>query len=143
MLGYPVALSWNVWLATPSVKVPLVTVVVVIWAASFTVRVKVWVLLLPTPLLAVTEMLMLPPAPVGGVPPSTPEEDKVSQLGKVVVVLKVGAGKPLALKVKLPAVPTVKVVALALVMAGGSPTVRVKFWVAALPTPLEAVMAIE
>ena len=42
--------------------------------------------------------------------------------------------------VKVPAVPTVKVVALALVMAGASLTVRVKFCVALGATPLLAVI---
>ena len=42
--------------------------------------------------------------------------------------------------VKVPAVPTVKVALAALVIAGAWLTVRVKVWVAALPTPLWAVM---
>ena len=44
--------------------------------------------------------------------------------------LSVGVGTPVVVTVKLPAVPTVKVVLLALVMAGAWLTVRVKFWVA-------------
>ena len=58
------------------------------------------------------------------------------------VWVKVGTGKPLAFKVKLPALPTVKVVLATLVNAAGSPTVRVKFWVAVLPTPLLALTVI-
>ena len=45
--------------------------------------------------------------------------------------------------VKEPAVPTVNVVvARRLVMAGAWSTVRVKLWVASVPTPLVAVMVI-
>ena len=40
--------------------------------------------------------------------------------------------------VNVPAVPTVKVVASALVIAGASSTVRVKVWVASGLTPLAA-----
>src|SRR5207245_7880099 len=64
---------------------------------------------------------------------------KVTPEGNVPASLKVGAGKPVAVTVKLPAVPTVNVVLLALVMAGAWFTVSVKLWVALLPTPLAAV----
>ena len=62
---------------------------------------------------------------------------KVTPLGRAPVLLKVGAGKPVAVTVKVPAVPTVKVVVLAEVMAGAvRSTVRVKDWVAAVPDPV-------
>ena len=48
----------------------------------------------------------------------------------------------MAVTVKVPAVPSVKVVVVAEVMAGAASTVRVKVWVASGPTPLEAVMVI-
>ena len=60
-------------------------------------------------------------------------------LGSAPLSLKVGVGLPVAVTVKEPAVPTVNVVLLALVMAGAWLTVRVKFWVALEPTPLAAV----
>ena len=53
--------------------------------------------------------------------------------------VRVGAGNPVVVTVKLPATPTSKVAALALVMAGASRTVRVKAWVASAPTPFAAV----
>ena len=43
---------------------------------------------------------------------------------------RVGVGEPVAVTVKVPALPTVKVVELTLVMAGAWFTVRVKVWVA-------------
>ena len=48
-------------------------------------------------------------------------------------------GWPVAVKVKVPAVPTVKVVAATLLIAAGSVTVRVKACVGAVPTLLVAV----
>ena len=63
---------------------------------------------------------------------------KVTPVGRVPARLKSGAGKPLAVGVKVPAVPTAKVVALALVKAATWLTVSVKFLVAGVPTPLLA-----
>ena len=114
-----------------------VMLVVVMATLSLMVSVKVCVASLPRPLLAFRFSVSVPPAPAGGVPASTPLVS-VSQLGSVVVVLKVGAGKPLAASAKLPAVPTAKVVAAALVKAGASPTESVKFCVESVPTPLLA-----
>ena len=58
--------------------------------------------------------------PVAGVPLNEPDDDNVTPLGSVpVVTLKVGGGAPFAVTLKLPNVPTVKVVALVLVKAGG------------------------
>ena len=75
-----------------------------------------------------------------GVPLSAPVVAlSVTPLGSAPVSLKVGAGEPVAVTVNDPAVPTVKVVLLALVMAGVCWTVRVKLWVASGVIPLEAV----
>ena len=62
----------------------------------------------------------------------------MTPLGSVPVSLRVGIGKPVAVTVKLPAAPTVKVVLFALVIAGAWLTVRVKLCVALVPTPLAA-----
>jgi hypothetical protein len=51
----------------------------------------------------------------------------------------VGAGEPVAVSVKVPAVPTVNVAVFALVIAGAWFTVNVKFCVAFGATPLAAV----
>jgi hypothetical protein len=51
----------------------------------------------------------------------------------------VGAGAPLATTVKLPGVPTVNVVLLALANTGAACTTRLKFWIADVPTPFAAV----
>jgi len=59
-----------------------------------------------------------PPVAAAGVPLSTPPVVSVTPLGRVLVVLKVGAGVPVAVTLNVPAVPTVKVVAAALLMAG-------------------------
>src|SRR5450756_770881 len=84
--------------------------------------------------------------PAAGVPESTPVvELRVTPVGREPVSLKVGAGFPLAFTVKVPAVPTVNVVALAEVMVGGTATVvteSVKLWVALGRMPLAAVMVI-
>ena len=55
---------------------------------------------------------------------------RVTPLGNGPVSVKVGAGKPVAVTVKVPAVPTVKVGELPEVMAGAWSTVSVKLWVA-------------
>ena len=69
---------------------------------------------------------------------------KVTPAGSVPLVrLRVGVGEPVVVTVKLPGVPLVKVVALALVKAGAAGaglTVRVKLCVALGSTPLAAVM---
>jgi len=74
----------------------------------------------PTPLLALMVMEKLP-MPVG-VPLSVavpfPLLVNVTLLGKVPTLLSVGAGVPVVVTVKLPAVPTTNVVLLALVIAG-------------------------
>ena len=82
----------------------------------------------------------MPPVLAPGVPLSTPVVAlNVTPLGSVPLSLRVGVGEPVAVNVNEPAVPTVNVVLLALVMAGGWLTVSVKLWVAFVPTPLLAV----
>ncbi len=84
----------------------------------FTVSVKAWGASGLTPLVAVMVMGYVPTVPDAGVPLSTPAELKVTPLGRAPVSLKVGAGKPVAATVNVPAAPTVKAVLLALVIAG-------------------------
>jgi len=80
------------------------------------------------------------PVPAAGVPLSTPlVELRVTPVGNAPVSLNVGAGKPVAVNVKVPAVPTVKVVLVALVNIGGRSTDSVKFCTASAPIPLCAV----
>ena len=52
---------------------------------------------------------------------------------------RAGAGDPVAVTEKSVALRVVKVVALTLLMAGASSTVRVNVWVGSVPTPLSAV----
>ncbi len=76
---------------------------------------------------------------LGGVPLSTPVVAfKVAQVGRP-VALKVGAGVPVAVTVKLPNWVAVKVVVAALVMTGAWTTVSVKVCVAFGVAPLAAV----
>lgn len=65
---------------------------------------------------------------------------KVTPLGRAPVILKLGAGNPLAVTIKVPAVPTTNVVDAALVIAGASFTVRMNVWVAGGLSPLVAVI---
>jgi hypothetical protein len=74
-----------------------------------------------------------------GVPLSTPAEN-VTPAGSAPVSLKAGAGKPDVVTVNEPELPTVNVVAAALVMAKFCATVNAKLWVAFDPTPLLAVI---
>jgi hypothetical protein len=109
----------------------------------FTVSVKFCVALVPTPFEAVKVMLRMPAELGPGVPPSTwVTALKVIPLGSAPLSLKVGVGEPVAVTVKEPAVPTLKVVLFALVMAGAWFTASVKFCVASVPTPFEAVKTI-
>src|SRR5579859_7330585 len=96
------------------------------------------------PLWALMVMEKVPPVPAAGVPASVavplPLSLKVTPDGSAPVSVKLGAGKPVVVTEKVPAEPTVKVVALTLLMAGALPTIKVKFWLAGVPTPLVAVM---
>ncbi len=97
--------------------------------ASSTVSVKLWVAVEPMPLEAEMLTWYTPPLEATGVPDSTPVTGSSdTPPGRVPVSLNVGAGKPEAVAVKLPAVPTVKVVEAAEVTAGAWSTVRVKLW---------------
>ena len=64
---------------------------------------------------------------------------KLTPEGRAPLSTMDGAGKPVAVTPKEPALPTVKVVAAALVIDGGSPTVRVKVCCASLPMRFDAV----
>ena len=67
----------------------------------------------------------------------------VTPVGRVPVSVSVGVGIPVVVTVKLPAVPTVKVVLVALVIAGAWLTVRVKLWVAEKPLAAVKVRVID
>jgi hypothetical protein len=113
---------------------------IVIAGPWFTVSVKLCVASAPAPLCAVNVMGYVPPLPAAGVPLSVPVAAvNVTPLGSAPVSLNVGAGSPTAVTVNVPAVPTVKVVLLALVIAGAWSTVSVKFCTASAPIPLCAV----
>jgi hypothetical protein len=135
--GNPVAVTVKVP-AAPTLKVALFALVII--GASFTVSVKLCGALLPTLLVAVNMIEYVLPVPAAGVPLSTPVVVlNVTPVGNAPVSLNVGAGNPVAVTVKVPAVPTVNVVLLPLVMVGGWPTVSVKFCTASAPMPLCAV----
>ena len=86
----------------------------------------------------------MPTVPTAGVPLSNPAVVNVTPVGNAPVSLKAGAGNPVAVTVNVPALPTVKVVFAALVIAGAVPLiVRVKLCVALGNTPLLAVIVIE
>jgi hypothetical protein len=143
-VGEPVSVTVKV-LAVPRVKVALFVEVMAGAAPEpFTVRVKLWEAGEPTPLLAVKVIGKVPLAV--GVPASTPVPGvKVTPPGRDPVSARVGVGDPVAVTVKVPAVPLVKVVWLTEVMAGAVPelvTVRVKLWEAFGVTPLLAVNVI-
>jgi len=128
--------------AVPTVNVMLLALVMA--GAWFTVSVKACVAFGATPFAAVKVMGYVPPVFAAGVPLSTPVETlNVTPLGSVPLSLRVGAGKPEAVTVNVPAVPTVNVVLAALVMVGAWFTVRVKLCVAFGETPLLAVMVME
>ncbi len=95
----------------------------VITGAVFTVNVKLWLAGDPAQLLAVNVMKNLPLVPDAGVlfsvPVPFPLSVRVTPLGSVPVLLRLGAGKPVVVTVNVPAAPTVNAVLLALVMAGG------------------------
>ncbi len=64
---------------------------------------------------------------------------KVTPLSSAPVSDKEGVGVPAVVTVKVPGVPTVKVVLLALVITGTWFTFRVKLWLTGVLTPLLAV----
>lgn len=115
-LGLPVVVTLKV----PSeltVKVALAELVMA--GAWCTVKVKVCVASGTVPLWAVKVRVYVPPMLAAGVPASMPVAGvKVTPVGRVPDSVRVGAGKPETVTEKVPAVPTVKVVAMALVKAG-------------------------
>ena len=75
-----------------------------------------------------------------GVPLSTPVlASNVNPVGNLPASLSFGLGNPVAVTVKLPALPTTNVALLALVIAGAWSTESVKLWLAAVPMLLFAV----
>jgi len=71
-------------------------------------------------LLAVKVMLYVPAVPAAGVPPNSPVDAlNVTPPGSAPLSLSVGAGSPVEVTMNEPAMPTVNVVLLALVIAGG------------------------
>ena len=76
-------------------------------------------------MLAVILREYVPPVPAAGVPPSVavpfPLFVKVTPFGRAPDSLSAGVGDPVAVTVKLPAVPAVNVVLFALVMLGAVP----------------------
>jgi len=143
-VGAPVVVTEKVP-AVPTVNVVLL--VLVMTGAVFTVKVKLWLAGVPTPLLAVKVMGYVPTVPAAGVPLSVPVPFplslKVTPLGSVPVSVREGVGAPVVVTENVPAVPTVNVVLLTLVITGATLTVSVKTWVAGVPTPLLAVKAME
>ena len=96
-----------------------------------------------TPFAAVMVMGYTPPVVAAGVPLRTPPELRVTPLGRLpVVTLNVGTGKPVAVTVKVPGVPVVKVVLAPLVIVGGKSTESVKLCVALGVMPFCAVIVI-
>ena len=95
--------------------------------ASSTTSVKLWTEFGRLPLAAVMVITCDPPVPTAGVPISVPFDASVTPAGNVPTSVNVGTGKPVAVTLKLPASPTVKVVVLVEVMigeVGGAVTVR-------------------
>jgi len=82
----------------------------------------------------------VPPVPAAAVPLNTPVDAlNATPVGNAPDSLRVAAGNPLAVTVMLPAVPTVNVALLALVIAGAWSIVSMKLWLAGGPTPFAAV----
>ena len=67
----------------------------------------------------------------------------VTPFGTVPVAVSEGVGAPVAVTVKLPTVPAVNVVLVAVVIAGAWLTVSVKGWLTGVPTPLPAMVVRE
>ena len=114
----------------------LVAMLVFVAIVLATLSVKLWVAAVPNPLLAVIVIGKLPDCV--GVPLNRPALVSVTPLGRVSVVEKVAAGKPVAVTWKLSAKLRLKVALVALVIAGAWPTRRVRVLLSGLPTPLEA-----
>lgn len=81
----------------------------------------------------------MPPVPAPGIPERSPPVVKLTPLGRALAVLNVGAGDPFAVTLKLPLVPTTKVVFAALVKLGARLILMVIGSVVGEPIPLDAV----
>ena len=92
---------------------------VTVWLALLTVNVNACVAAGAVP---VAVMLNANTPAAVGVPANTPALVKVTPAGSALAVVKVGGGEPVAVTLKVPAAPTVKTVAAALVNAGGTGT---------------------
>src|SRR5205823_5546445 len=105
----------------PNVKAALLRLVKA--GASSTVKAKLWLAGDPTPLLAVNVTEYVLPVAIAGVPASVPVpfplSIKVMPPGSAPVSANDGVGLPVAVTVKVPAVPTTSVILFALVIAGG------------------------
>jgi hypothetical protein len=141
--GTPVVVTVNVP-RTPTANAALFALVIA--TPWWTVSVKACVAFVPTPLAAVIVSGYVPPVAAPGVPASVavplPLFVNVTPAGKHAALESVALGNPVVVNVKVPAVPTVKIVALTLVMAGAWLTVSVKACVAVAPTPLLALIVI-
>ena len=117
--GVPVAVTVNVP-AAPTVNVALEALVMAGAAvARDTVSVKLCVAFVPTPFAAVIVIGYVPLVPAAGVPARIPVAGvKVTPDGNVPVILIVGTGVPVAVAVKVPAVPIANVALFTLVIAG-------------------------
>jgi len=117
-VGAPVVVTENVP-GVPTVNVVLLALVMT--GAVFTVRVKLWLAAVPTPLMAVNVMGYVPTVPAAGVPLSVPVPFplslKVTPFGSAPVSVEAAAGKPVVITVNDPDVPTVIAVVLGLVMS--------------------------
>ena len=97
-----------------------------------------WLVLL-APLNAFTSTTKEPLDPSSGVPERTPSAESVRPAGSASLVLKVKVlGLPVAAKLKLLAVPMVKLALLLLMMDGGPNTSSVKGWMLGVTMPLSA-----
>ena len=103
-----------------------------------TVRVNAWVAFGKTPFEAV--MVTGNEPDWVGLPESTPVLENVTPVGRGPDSLKVDAGYPVAVTVKLSAVTSVNVALFAEVIAGAWSTVSVKDWEAFGLTPLDALI---
>jgi hypothetical protein len=118
-VGVPVAVTVKLP-AVPTVNVVLFPLVIA--GAWFTVSVNAWVAGEPTPLLAVIVNGYVPAVPEAAVPLNVavpfPLLTNVTPVGRAPASVREGVGVPVAVTVKLLAVPTVNVVLLALVIVG-------------------------
>src|SRR5262245_55471551 len=104
--------------ALPTRNVKLLALVIA--GASSTVSVKFCLASGAMPLLALIVSGHTLPVPAAGVPLSMPAALKVTPVGSCPVSEKDGVGVPMAVTVNASADPTLKVVLLPLVIAGGS-----------------------